>query len=107
MSKNKNKHKHRKGRVSKHNAPTLNQIENEIDGLIRERITDALGDQVVEIENIIERIREGDASPNEIDEVLQNVVEEIGVIIDNAERIDSDFIEAMKVCVDRRIRAKS
>lgn len=107
MSKNKNKHKHRKGRVSKHNAPTLNQIENEIDGLIRERITDALGDQVVEIENIIERIREGDASPNEIDEVLQNVVEEIGVIIDNAERIDSDFIDAMKVCVDRRIRAKS
>ena len=107
MSKNKNKHKHRKGRVSKHNAPTQNQIENEIDGLIREHITDALGDQVVEIENIIERIREGDASPNEIDEVLQNVVEEIGVIIDNAERIDSDFIEAMKVCVDRRIRAKS
>ena len=107
MSKNKNKHKHRKGRVSKHNAPTLNQIENEIDGLIRERITDALGDQLVEIENIIERIREGDASPNEIDEVLQNVVEEIGVIIDNAERIDSDFIDAMKVCVDRRIRAKS
>lgn len=107
MSKNKNKNKNRKGRVSKHNAPTLNQIENELDGLIRERITDALGDQVVEIENIIERIREGDASPNEIDEVLQNVVEEIGVVIDNAERINSDFLDAMKVCVDRRIRAKS
>lgn len=107
MIKNKHKNKHRKGRFSKHNAPTPNEIDNELDGLIRERITDALGDQLVEIENIIERIREGDASPNEIDEVLQNVVEEIGVVIDNAERINSDFLDAMKVCVDRRIRAKS
>ena len=82
MSKNK-KNKHKKSK-----SLPVDTIKEDMTSFIRDRIIDGLNDQCSEIESLLQRIREGDASPNEIDSALSEVVEEINDIVVGAENIN-------------------
>lgn len=97
MSKNK-KNKRKKSK-SKFKPLPLNTIKEDMAGFIRDRIIEGMNDQCSEIEALLERIREGDASPNEIDSALQDVVEEINCIVADAENINSELEDTLLVTV--------
>lgn len=97
MSKNK-KNKHKKSKSKSKSLP-VDTIKEDMAGFIRDRIIEGLNDQCSDIESLLERIREGDASPNEIDSALQDVVEEINCIVADAEHINSEFEDVLLVTV--------
>ena len=64
---------------------------------VRTRIADELADQRSEIESIVERIGEGDASANEIVSVLHDVMDEIGEIVLQAQALEEERTELLSV----------
>lgn len=94
MSKNKkNKIKKSKSKSKSMGEPLVADMVE----LIRDRIIDELDDQRSEIESIIERIGEGDASANEIVSVLQEVVDGIGEIVYAAKALEEERTELLSV----------
>jgi hypothetical protein len=99
MSKTKNKNK-TKGKKSKRKGGCVATLLNRD---MADFITDRIGpdlDQARDIlEHICSRIREGDASPNEIDSAIQDAVEVISSIIDDASSLDVEVDEERFVAV--------
>jgi hypothetical protein len=99
MSKTKNKNK-TKGKKSKRKDGCVATLLNRD---MADFITDRIGpdlDQARDIlEHICSRIREGDASPNEIDSAIQDAVEVISSIIDDASSLDVEVDEERFVAV--------
>jgi hypothetical protein len=91
MSKSKSKSKSKstgkckgKGKCRSESATDCRQIVD----FIRSRILDeGFSDIRSELEEILERCRDGDATPNEIASVLQEAVEEMGNILYAAEDV--------------------
>jgi 3-hydroxyacyl-CoA dehydrogenase len=99
MSKTKNKTKN-KGKKSKRKGGCVATLLNRD---MADFITDRIGIDLEEdrdiLEDICSRIREGDASPNEIDSAIQDAVESINSIIDAAKSIEAEVGEERFVAV--------
>lgn len=98
MSKNKkNKVKVKKSKSKSKSMRWDSPLVADMAEFIRDRIIDELDDQGSEIEGIIERIGEGDASANEIVSVLQEVVDGISNIVLAAKAVDEERAELLAV----------
>ena len=90
--------KNKKNKVKKSKSKSMGEpLVADMVELIRDRIIDELDDQRSEIESIIERIGEGDASANEIVNVLQEVVDGIGEICYAAKALEEERTELLSV----------
>lgn len=96
MSKNK-KNKVKKSKSKAKSMRWDSPLVADMAELIRDRIIDELDDQRSEIESIIERIGEGDASANEIVSVLQEVADGIGDIVLAAKALEEERTELLSV----------
>lgn len=98
MSKNKkNKVKVKKSKSKSKSMRLDSPLVADMAEFIRDRIIDELDDQSSEIEGIIERIGEGDASANEIVSVLQEVVDGISNIVLAAKVVEEAAALALAV----------
>ena len=98
MSKNKkNKVKVKKSKSKSKSMRLDSPLVAYMAEFIRDRIIDELDDQSSEIEGIIERIGEGDASANEIVSVLQEVVDGISNIVLAAKVVEEAAALALAV----------
>lgn len=98
MSKNKKNKKSKKG-APKRNAVAASLINRDMADFISNRVRGDLDAQRDELEGILDRIREGDASPNEIDTVIDGVMDEINAILSDAQAIEEDAAEERFVAV--------
>ena len=98
MSKNKkNKVKKSKSKSKSKSMRLDSPIVADMVEFVRNRVADELADQRSEIESIVERISEGDASANEIVSVLNDVMAEIAEIVLQAQALEEERTELLSV----------
>jgi len=98
-TKNKIKNKGKKSKSKRKGGCVATLLNRDMDDFIKNRIGVDLEEARDILEDICSRIREGDASPNEIDSAIQDAVEGINSIIDDAKSLEAEVGEERFVAV--------